>query len=493
MSNRKRSSKRKVRILIKFADIVCDLNKNKLGDSDKNKDNDQIGGNVENHNGECVVNGDDRDKEMDVIEMMNEFPTIDESMKKVMENVNDVGIESDELEPMINKCNDLEQHNSENCDVVNEVTCNHGLASNMKTTGLRFSSSYAKVTGNGDELSKELLYIPTGTNEHGLGEIIADNSDVSFFKFKSIKGMNYVIEQSLWMVNGSPFVSTRGISALASRLGRPIMMDNVTASMCHKGTGRAGYARILVEVDAKKGLQSQIEVVYKHAMHCTKNTKYCNKQVQTNLGGINGKSSTTEVVFGKVGNKDGFIEVRVKRNNGRMGYEQNTNKNQNVQKKVITKYVVKNFGNRITDKNQMKGKDNVEPKSNDKSGENEVRINESPPSLEKIWRFNNKTIDELRKCANKFSVLGNIEENKNNHDNMGADDRIIVDWFILKKQKPDEETVRKWTYDMKPYFKYRWEALNRGDEDSDEENDVIEDETIDGCLQKRSMGMIINS
>ncbi|GKF85796.1 zinc knuckle CX2CX4HX4C containing protein [Tanacetum coccineum] len=128
---------------------------------------------------------------------------------------------------------------------------------------------------------------------HGLGEIIVDNSDISFFKFKSIEGMNFVIEQSSWMVNGRPFVvqkwdpavciekadpckipiwikllnvplkawSTRGISALVSRLGRPIMMDNVTASMCYKGTCRAGYARILVEVDAKKGLQSQIEIL----------------------------------------------------------------------------------------------------------------------------------------------------------------------------------------------------------------------------------------
>ncbi|GJR13118.1 RNA-directed DNA polymerase, eukaryota, reverse transcriptase zinc-binding domain protein [Tanacetum coccineum] len=306
---------------------------------------------------ENVINGDDRDKEMNVIGMMDEFPTIDESMNNVMENVNDVDTESDELEPMINNCNDLEQQNTENCDKANEFTCNHGLASNMKTNGLKFSSSYAKVTSNKSELSKELLCIPTGTNDNGdevvifeedlvkegLGEIIADNSDISFFKFKSIEGMNFVIEQSPWMVNGRPFVvkkwdtvvciekadpckipiwikllnvplkawSTRGISALVSRLGRPIMMDN-------------------------------------------------------------------------------------------------------------------NDGNRMTDKNQMKGNDNEKPKNNDKSGENE--------------------------------------------------------------SKPDEETIKKWTYDMKQYFKYKWETLNRGYGDSDEENEVLEDETIDGLLAEEING-----
>nr|GEW71714.1 hypothetical protein [Tanacetum cinerariifolium] len=133
-----------------------------------------------------------------------------------------------------------------------------------------------------------------------------------------------------------------------------------------------------------------------------------------------------------------------------------------------------------------KGGINEEIKNKENSRENDVRMNESLPSLEK----NDETVNEVRKSANKFAVLGNYEENKNNHEDVCFDDRVIVDWFVLKKQKPDEETTKKWTYDMKQYFKYTREALNRGDGDSDEENDVLEmkDDTIDGLIAEEING-----
>ena len=55
-----------------------------------------------------------------------------------------------------------------------------------------------------------------------------------------------------------------GISALASRVGKPLVMDNVTASMCKSGLGMVGYARVLVEVDANQKLPDDIEFVYKN-------------------------------------------------------------------------------------------------------------------------------------------------------------------------------------------------------------------------------------
>ncbi|GKD26671.1 RNA-directed DNA polymerase, eukaryota, reverse transcriptase zinc-binding domain protein, partial [Tanacetum coccineum] len=68
--------------------------------------------------------------------------------------------------------------------------------------------------------------------------------------------------------------SLRGISTLASRLGEPIMTDSMTASMCHKGNGRPGYARVLVEIDAAKGLPDKIEIAYKDSMNMTIMTKH---------------------------------------------------------------------------------------------------------------------------------------------------------------------------------------------------------------------------
>ena len=40
-------------------------------------------------------------------------------------------------------------------------------------------------------------------------------------------------------------------------------MDQMTTSMCNNGYGRLRYARVLVEMEACKGLPDKIEVVYK--------------------------------------------------------------------------------------------------------------------------------------------------------------------------------------------------------------------------------------
>lgn len=68
--------------------------------------------------------------------------------------------------------------------------------------------------------------------------------------------------------------STKGISAIASRLGRPIIMDAMTAKMCTQGKGRTGYARVLVEVEAKKGFQDTVDIHYRDSNNATSIIKY---------------------------------------------------------------------------------------------------------------------------------------------------------------------------------------------------------------------------
>ncbi|GKG03658.1 hypothetical protein Tco_0311294, partial [Tanacetum coccineum] len=57
--------------------------------------------------------------------------------------------------------------------------------------------------------------------------------------------------------------SVKGIRALANSLGKPIIMDDMTAKMCAKGEGRLSFARVLIEIDAGRELNKEIEVVYK--------------------------------------------------------------------------------------------------------------------------------------------------------------------------------------------------------------------------------------
>ena len=56
--------------------------------------------------------------------------------------------------------------------------------------------------------------------------------------------------------------SKDGISAMASCLGKPKMMDSITAKMCQLGVGRSDYARVLVELDAKEGIRDEIKIEY---------------------------------------------------------------------------------------------------------------------------------------------------------------------------------------------------------------------------------------
>nr|GFA03365.1 hypothetical protein [Tanacetum cinerariifolium] len=103
--------------------------------------------------------------------------------------------------------------------------------------------SYASKLSSGINENNELFFIPTGMKEKS------------------------------W--------SVRGISALASRLGRPIKMDQVTAEMCKAGVGRLGYARVLIEINAEDEFLDKIEINYVDEMRKVKSTKWGSNGVKS--------------------------------------------------------------------------------------------------------------------------------------------------------------------------------------------------------------------
>ncbi|GJV55851.1 retrotransposon protein, putative, ty1-copia subclass [Tanacetum coccineum] len=353
--------------------------------------------------------------------------------------------------------------NNENDDSMNNIT------HQVRVEGTISIDSYAKIVSNGnDNLSKEFIYIPIGTNENG-----DEDPDVIFEKTKPckipiwIKLLNVPLEA--W--------SVRGISALASRLGKTIMMDNITASMCHNGSGRAGYARILVEIDVKKGIQDLIEVDYKDALNCSKKTKFVKVEY----------TWKPALSVGKNGRNNAFTEVRRRLNLPKYNGGPSTSYVQNNQKRVISKYVVKNKEILVNEtRNNVEDVKNMEKKKNNAGSQN-LKNNDTPPSLEKIWRINTEDVNELKKSANKYAILVTEEEGQ---ENICCDDRIKVDWYVLRKQRPKEEETVNWTYDMKKYLECRWEALNRKDDESDEENEVLEvnDPAIENLITEEIQG-----
>ncbi|GJR99937.1 RNA-directed DNA polymerase, eukaryota, reverse transcriptase zinc-binding domain protein [Tanacetum coccineum] len=261
----------------------------------------------------------------------------------------------------------------------------------------------------------------------GLKDSIVDVDGMCYIKFNTKEGMNYVIDQSPWLVNGKPLLVQKwdpetGISALASRLGRPIKMDKVTADMCRAGTGRLGYARVLIEVNAEDEFLDKIEINYVDDMKKVKSTKwvkveYTWKPVRCTHCKVFGHSVHACDVIQKtkptvhnntrpnksdtnVGDsQEGFVEVKNRKNNYRKVW-------------------------------------NKDPQGN----------KQQPVGVKDVGHDN---VAELRKSANKYAVL--------------SDDEVIneVDPFNDKR--------------------LIWEAMERQDKENSDEEDVFEN--IDQATQ----------
>ncbi|GKF94013.1 hypothetical protein Tco_0283713, partial [Tanacetum coccineum] len=54
---------------------------------------------------------------------------------------------------------------------------------------------------------------------------------------------------------------------------KPIMMDTMIANICYKGVGNFEYARVLVEMDAKKEIKREIKIQYRGQNNSIKGSK----------------------------------------------------------------------------------------------------------------------------------------------------------------------------------------------------------------------------
>nr|GEV82383.1 ATPase, F1/V1/A1 complex, alpha/beta subunit, zinc knuckle CX2CX4HX4C [Tanacetum cinerariifolium] len=205
-------------------------------------------------------------------------------------SMKNVGEESGETGKKVNKgvfgtgdkCN---EHDVSGVDV--EVESAKRLSKDPSVGNVGNSDPIIKCTkivnNNPDCDSREKVVVfDEELGRYGLKDNVVDADGMYYFKFKNKEGVNYVIDQRPWLVNGKPFLvqkwdprtviikespckipiwirlisipieawSIRRITSLASRLGRHIKMDQVTADMCRVGAGRLGYARVLIEINA---------------------------------------------------------------------------------------------------------------------------------------------------------------------------------------------------------------------------------------------------
>ncbi|GKD47918.1 RNA-directed DNA polymerase, eukaryota, reverse transcriptase zinc-binding domain protein [Tanacetum coccineum] len=122
----------------------------------------------------------------------------------------------------------------------------------------------------------------------------------------------HVVENGPWMINNIPMIvqkwdheiniekrepsvlpvwvklknvlmeawTKKGISVLASNLGKPIIMDVMTTMMCNQGAERIGFAKLRVEINATKECKDSIEIQYVDAQRVKMKTKIVQVEYQ---------------------------------------------------------------------------------------------------------------------------------------------------------------------------------------------------------------------
>ncbi|GJS40033.1 RNA-directed DNA polymerase, eukaryota, reverse transcriptase zinc-binding domain protein [Tanacetum coccineum] len=279
----------------------------------------------------------------------------------------------------------------------------------------------------------------------GLYDIISNENNVWPFKFRHKEDLDTIVDQSPWLVN-----VLRGFTVLSSRLGKPLVLDNMIASMCHNSTGRAAYARVMVEIDAMKGFKDSIEVQYRDKNDCVIRTKFVKveyswKPVICSLCCVFGHSNFScqkhrvnkvqqDENKGQNKNHDseGFVEVKG-RKNGFNGYGHYKGKDQ------INDNVPKAIKEKVNDKVQYKYMPKVDVKKKqdgpviDKQKTNvqfntpmqNNRMRNDSPS-KKIWNVGTKNVEELKRSANKYVALADDEGNEEVNEVI-KDRRLEVD------------------------------------------------------------------
>ena len=139
---------------------------------------------------------------------------------------------------------------------------------------------YGYFIGNRMAFPVVEYYARNNWAKYGLKKIMMNAKGFFFFKFDTQAGLESVLEDGPWMIRKSPIIlkqwsiDTRlckeeltripiwvklhdvpiqvfeddGINLIASFIGKPIMLDSYTSSMCKDSWGRSSFARCLIEV-----------------------------------------------------------------------------------------------------------------------------------------------------------------------------------------------------------------------------------------------------
>ncbi|GKB64760.1 RNA-directed DNA polymerase, eukaryota, reverse transcriptase zinc-binding domain protein [Tanacetum coccineum] len=502
---------------------VFHVKKNNKENNDDCDSNDEIGGNGReeyhgNHGGndggkDGGFKGDtDKEEEgNEVMELVNEFPMIQESLNcKVNVSESNYGYSSPKIHNMPDEIKSPDKQNS-NITEPKSHKLNEG--------GVLRKSFVSTVAEN--IVDNKLKLIPTGMNDgrevsimwgkFGLIDIVTQN-DMFLIKFRDEVGMNHVLENRPWMVNNKPMFiqkwdtsiimdrkepkalplwvklhsvpieawTVNGISAIASSLGKPLIMDKTTTKMCNEGRGRFSYARVLIEVQAEKEFKEKVEICYSSNQNPEGNfSKYVDVEYSwkppvctlckvfghfdRNCGKVHNGEKPNFGNQGKTGNgtvKEGFVDGMQNRYNDKRGQKNDGTKINQMNKNLRVRHR-NGYGTRVEYRPIKKvSNDEINATTEDegRSSTQQARTNVTSECIspKSAWKLNKNNMEELRRSANKYQVLEDYEETEISEEHR-PNGKEIVDKFVNYQRQPSIKESKEWTREMFKYFKEQWE------------------------------------
>ncbi|GKE93091.1 copia protein [Tanacetum coccineum] len=158
--------------------------------------------------------------------------------------------------------------------------------------------SYAIATGKPSGKKKVAYpvvsnYVRNTWGKYGLVRLMFSSSTGLFsFQFSSMDGLDAMLENGPWFIRNNSLILKKwhldenllkedvstvpvwvklhdvpvtafnedGLSAIATKLGTPLMLDSYTSDMCMQSWGRSSYARVMIEIRADMKLKDNIIV-----------------------------------------------------------------------------------------------------------------------------------------------------------------------------------------------------------------------------------------
>ncbi|GJW07256.1 RNA-directed DNA polymerase, eukaryota, reverse transcriptase zinc-binding domain protein [Tanacetum coccineum] len=469
----KRRPKRKVKVPIKFNDTVCDLTKIKSRNHDVTSDEEAETIRVE----DLAVNGKNGDDtycpSMEYNTYDAEFPLLNKQNE--LNNKECINKElSKENVDEANSCNYGNGVNNKNNKKVSEPkgtnycvetgindccnnNCDDANKNYKEMESNRYKTFANMMKSDTDEIENKLNLIPLCV-EDGREVVIFDEELVkegsrkwsltlcghfagykmSYYKLRYNLGHDVVIDKSeqktlpCWIkLHNVPLEAwtSNGISAIASGVGKPLIMDKTTTKMCKGGVGNFGYARVLVEIQADKDFKDKIEICYKNNNKKTKCSKFvkveyswkppkcCECKVFGHTENTCGLKSGNECnakkgVWNKKNDEEGngFRKIRygnkTTKPTAKMGNGLGQGKPQGTKigtTRVEYKLVIKQTSN-------IQTPPFVESNHNLRSSNEKEKATQSPKRFVSPWRISKENMEKLRRSANKFLILEEIHD-----------------------------------------------------------------------------------